>query len=372
MTRLTGPVSLLLLALSGCMVATQPAPKPTFATHPPEYQPAAPTPPPEPPPATQPQPTYAPPRHLHAIHVVAGSYGQNCRAARGNVTPHLQQSCDGQSVCAYRVDYKVIGDPAYGCQKDYVAEWTCGRDPAVRRAVAAPEAGYGSVVQLSCEAGAPTVVAPPPPPPPPPPPRRHGIHVVAGTYGQNCRAAYSNVTTHLQQMCEGQVSCAYRVDYKVIGDPAYGCRKDYVAEWTCGNNPAVSRATAAPEAGFGSIVQLTCAPAVAPPLPPPAAAPPPPPPPAASRRSRSIHVVAASYGQNCRAARGNVTAHLQQLCEGHSSCTYRVDYRVIGDPAYGCLKDYVAEWRCGNHPGVRRATAAPEAGFGSTVELRCD
>jgi len=370
MTRLPLPVSVVLLALSGCMVATQPAPQPAYATQPPEYQPAAPTPPPpdQPP---QPQPTTAPPRHLHAIHVLAGSYGQNCRAARGNVTPHLQQSCEGQAACAYRVDHQVIGDPAYGCQKDYVAEWTCGRDPAVRRAVAAPEAGYGSVVQLSCEAGAPMAVAPPPPPPPPAG-RRHAIHVVAGTYGQNCRAKYSNVTAHLQQSCEGQVSCAYRVDYKVIGDPAYGCRKDYVAEWTCGNNPTVSRATAAPEAGFGSTVQLSCEPGVAPP--PPPAPPPPaaPPPPQASRRSRSIQVVAGSYGQNCRAARGNVTAHLQQLCEGHSSCTYRVDYKVIGDPAYGCQKDYVAEWRCGGDPAVRRVSAAPEAGFGSTIELRCD
>src|SRR4029079_406150 len=145
-----------------------------------------------------------------------------------------------------------------------------------------------------------------------------------------------------------------------------------MAEWTWGNTPTVSRATAAPEAGFGSTVQLSCEPGVAPP--PPPAPPPPaaPPPPQASRRSRSIQVVAGSYGQNCRAARGNVTAHLQQLCEGHSSCTYRVDYKVIGDPAYGCQKDYVAEWRCGDDPVVRRATAAPEAGFGSTIELRCD
>ena len=144
-------VSVVLVALSGCMVGTQPPPaQPTYATQPAEYQPAAPPPPPpdQPP---QPQPTYAPPRHLHAIHVVAGSYGQNCRAAYGNVTPHLQQSCEGQSVCAYRVDYKVIGDPAYGCQKDYVAEWRCGDDPVVRRATAAPEAGFGSTIELRCD-----------------------------------------------------------------------------------------------------------------------------------------------------------------------------------------------------------------------------
>jgi len=83
-------------------------------------------------------------------------------------------------------------------------------------------------------------------------------------------------------------------------------------------------------------------------------------------------VVAGSYGQNCGARHGNTTSHLQQMCAGQPSCTYRVDYKVIGDPAYGCQKDYVAEWRCGDEPVVRRATAAPEAGFGSTVDLRCD
>ena len=168
--------------------------------------------------------------------MVAGSYGQNCRAAHGNTTPHLQQMCEGQVSCAYRVDYKVIGDPAYGCRKDYVAEWRCGNDPTVRSAAAAPEAGFGATVQLSCEPGA-VVVAPPPPPPPPPSRRSRAIRVVAGSYGQNCRAARGNVTTHLQQLCEGHSSCTYRVDYKVIGDPAYGCRKDYVAEWRCGDDP---------------------------------------------------------------------------------------------------------------------------------------
>jgi hypothetical protein len=242
------------------MVAAQPTPasQPTYATQPPEYQPPPPPDQASPPP---PQPTYAPPHHLHAIRIVAGSYGQNCRAAHGNTTPHLQQTCDGQAVCAYRVDYKVIGDPAYGCQKDYVAEWRCGRDPTLHRATAAPEAGFGSIVQLSCDPGAPTVAAPPPRPPAPPPPpsrRARAIRVVAGSYGQNCHAARGNVTPHLQQLCEGHSSCTYRVDYKVIGDPAVGCRKDYVAEWRCGDDPVIRRSTGAPEAGFGSTIELRC------------------------------------------------------------------------------------------------------------------
>jgi hypothetical protein len=247
--RPSASAALLCLTASACTVAVAPAPAQPVAVAPaPDYQAPPPNeaPPPQPP---------APPRTWHTIHVIAGSYGQNCRAAYGNVTPHLRQTCEGVANCAYVVDYKVIGDPAYGCQKDYVAEWLCGRDPAVRRATAAPEAGFGSVVQLTCEGGA---AADLPPPPPPPPHRHRPIHVVAGSYGQNCRAAYGNTTPHLQQSCEGRTRCVYRIDYKVIGDPAYGCAKDYVAEWRCGDEPGVRRAVAAPEAGFGKTVELAC------------------------------------------------------------------------------------------------------------------
>ena len=84
-----------------------------------------------------------------------------------------------------------------------------------------------------------------------------------------------------------------------------------------------------------------------------------------------IQVVAGTYGANCRAPHGNKTEHLANACNGRTSCTYTVDYQVIGDPAVGCAKDYTAEWRCGASPDVRRATASPEAGFRKTVELSC-
>jgi hypothetical protein len=43
----------------------------------------------------------------------------------------------------------VIGDPKYGCRKDYVVQYACGGQQ--RQASAGPEAGYGSVVTLSCQ-----------------------------------------------------------------------------------------------------------------------------------------------------------------------------------------------------------------------------
>ena len=97
-----------------------------------------------------------------------------------------------------------------------------------------------------------------------------------------------------------------------------------------------------------------------------------PPPPSEPAPPVGISVVQATYGGNCKAPQGNVTAHLQQSCGGKQSCSYSVDYKVLGDPVFACAKDYVAEWRCGADPAVRKATAEPEAGYGKVVELRCD
>jgi len=91
------------------------------------------------------------------IQVEAGTYGGNCSGVtRGNVTEHLAATCNGQMVCDYSVDHNVIGDPAYGCRKQYVAEWKCGQGSGIHRADAIikpedlGEAGYGSIVKLRC------------------------------------------------------------------------------------------------------------------------------------------------------------------------------------------------------------------------------
>ena len=103
-----------------------------------------------------------PPPAGSGIKVVAGTYGGNCRQPRGNKTEHLAKACNGRSQCVYTVDHKVIGDPAYGCVKNYVAEWQCGSSPAVLRAEAPGEAGYGSKVTLSCVTTPTRPVAPSP------------------------------------------------------------------------------------------------------------------------------------------------------------------------------------------------------------------
>jgi hypothetical protein len=178
-----------------------------------------------------------------AIRVVAGTYGGNCNAPHGNKTEHLAVACNGRADCTYKVDYTVIGDPAVGCGKDYVAEWWCGGSLELHRVVANPEAGFGSTLTLQCEQPVASAT---------------DIQVVAGTYGGNCNAPHGNKTEHLAAACNGRVDCTYKVDYTVIGDPAVGCRKDYVAEWRCGGSREVRRTVASPEAGFGKTVELSC------------------------------------------------------------------------------------------------------------------
>jgi hypothetical protein len=84
------------------------------------------------------------------------------------------------------------------------------------------------------------------------------IIVVAGTYGKNCNAGYGNKTDHLARSCNDRKRCEYIIDYQVIGDPAVGCGKDYIAEWRCGNDSTIHRTSASPEAGFRKQIILSC------------------------------------------------------------------------------------------------------------------
>ena len=96
----------------------------------------------------------------------------------------------------------------------------------------------------------------------------------------------------------------------------------------------------------------------------------------------AIHVVEATYGLSCkdfaeelprvnRVKLGNATKALMQGCEAaKSSCVYAVDVTKIGDPADGCGKDFVANWRCGSDPKVHQFYLAAEAS-GRSALLSC-
>jgi hypothetical protein len=86
----------------------------------------------------------------------------------------------------------------------------------------------------------------------------------------------------------------------------------------------------------------------------------------------TIIIEAATYGGNCGAGRGNVTAHVAGACNGQQACRYVVDYKIIGDPVPGCVKDYNLSYVCvGSQTRKEVRISGEEAGFEKTVALSC-
>ena len=95
-----------------------------------------------------------------------------------------------------------------------------------------------------------------------------------------------------------------------------------------------------------------------------------------------IHVVDATYGLACKdfaspagkpnlVKVGNVTAALAGACDkAKTTCLFAVDAVQIGDPADGCSKDFIANWRCGSDQTVHQFYLPAEASGRSAV-LSC-
>lgn len=94
------------------------------------------------------------------------------------------------------------------------------------------------------------------------------------------------------------------------------------------------------------------------------------PPPPVSPTAGVINVASATYGTTCNQPVGNATRFVKPVCDGKPVCEYTVRVEVIGDPAFGCRKDFNVQWSCSIRGGGS-TTAAPEAGYGSKVLLRC-
>ena len=95
-----------------------------------------------------------------------------------------------------------------------------------------------------------------------------------------------------------------------------------------------------------------------------------------------IHVVDATYGLACKdfvpppghanlVKVGNVTAALTSACDkAKTTCLFAVDAVKLGDPANGCGKDFVANWRCGSDQKVHQFYLPAEAS-GRSALLSC-
>jgi hypothetical protein len=95
-----------------------------------------------------------------------------------------------------------------------------------------------------------------------------------------------------------------------------------------------------------------------------------------------IHVVDATYGPVCKdfappsgrpnlVKVGNFSAALTSACDkAKTTCLFRIDAVQLGDPAPGCAKDFIANWRCGNDPKVHQFYLTAEAN-GRSALLSC-
>jgi hypothetical protein len=83
------------------------------------------------------------------------------------------------------------------------------------------------------------------------------IHVLSATYGGNAGASYGNATNNVSYHCNGSGRCDYLISVNELGDPAYGRRKDFNVDWSCGDDGQTQHAHIDAEAN-GLHVYLTC------------------------------------------------------------------------------------------------------------------
>ena len=94
------------------------------------------------------QPSSCTPSSSAAIGVLSATYGGNCGVPQGNATFDVAASCNGLSDCNYFITVGILGDPAGGCAKDFVVDYTC--DGAGFNTAFAPAEANDSTINLSC------------------------------------------------------------------------------------------------------------------------------------------------------------------------------------------------------------------------------
>ena len=85
----------------------------------------------------------------------------------------------------------------------------------------------------------------------------------------------------------------------------------------------------------------------------------------------NIHMILATYGYNCGAQPGNALDSVRKRCDGNLNCDYTIDVSTLGDPAPGCSKNFIVNYRCFDGGRERRVVVDPEAS-GSVVSLTCE
>jgi len=84
-----------------------------------------------------------------AITIVAGTYGENCGATRGNLTRELARHCNGRQTCDYALSVLHPGGTPMTCPSDFRAEWHCDHAD-FHSAALGPGAKAGDTLVLGC------------------------------------------------------------------------------------------------------------------------------------------------------------------------------------------------------------------------------
>ncbi|NML34586.1 hypothetical protein [Paraburkholderia antibiotica] len=85
----------------------------------------------------------------HAITIVSGTYGENCGAARGNLTGDIARHCNGRQTCDYSMPARQQGSTTAACPGDFLAQWHCDGTDGHSAALSAG-ARPGDTLVLSC------------------------------------------------------------------------------------------------------------------------------------------------------------------------------------------------------------------------------
>eukprot|EP00486_Rosalina_sp_Unknown_P001758 CAMPEP_0201568316 /NCGR_PEP_ID=MMETSP0190_2-20130828/9314_1 /ASSEMBLY_ACC=CAM_ASM_000263 /TAXON_ID=37353 /ORGANISM="Rosalina sp." /LENGTH=347 /DNA_ID=CAMNT_0047989277 /DNA_START=97 /DNA_END=1136 /DNA_ORIENTATION=+ len=159
----------------------------------------------------------------HGINSIAAIYGANCRtgddAGGERQDGPMKEECYGKTSCDYTIDHTEIGDPCSGTVKDFYYAYTCtGNKYGVNVGSLGISEASGQSFTISCEGD--DMV----------------IKVADAIYGLNCQitprvcGAYSglaygtsasplDVTSYVQDECNGESSCTYTVSASILGDP---------------------------------------------------------------------------------------------------------------------------------------------------------
>jgi hypothetical protein len=261
---------------------------------------------------------------LSGIQVVSSDYGRNCTAAAiGNSTLAVTNKCNGEYHCDFVPG--LPSDPAYGCRKDFDLSFKCGAESQVYTRHVNGEAG-GQHVILDCG------------------PK---MTIVSGTYGSNCNVAEGAHTNQLKAGCDALRSCSLPINPgNAWGDPAKNCAKAFTAKWTCGTSTKVYTQTQPGESG-GTTMNISCS------------------------GVPMIKVKGATYGPICGVAADNALTTVAAQCNDLTTCDYTVSSKVLGDPRFGCKKDFSVRYNCGDNPFDYFVTAPGEAD-GAKVHLTCE